>query len=116
MFLFSKHGFFSATQHANRPGVIHLRARFKGDLENLFKASRENVKQLLNQEIVATIHKANAKDLGYYCDLPKDVWTAICASEADSIDYPYFNNIVKKGSGRERAYAQVYETMLDAEE
>lgn len=115
MFLFSKHGFFSATQHANRSGVIHLRARYEGDLEKLFDGNRENIKQLLGHDIAVKIHKANAKDLGYYCDLPKDMWTAICAGEADSIDYPYFNDIVKKGSGRERAYAQVYETMLDAE-
>lgn len=116
MFIFSKSGFFSATLHANRPGVIHLRARYKGDLERLFKASKENVRQLINQDIVATVHKANAKDLWYYCDLPKDVWTAICASEAEAIDYANFHKTMKKGSGREKAYGDVYDVMMNAEE
>ena len=38
MWLFCKSGFFSAVRHWDDPGTIHLRARFRGDLERLCAA------------------------------------------------------------------------------
>lgn len=116
MWIFTKQGFFSATNHAHRPDVIHLRARYKGDIEKLFKETGSDVREMIKQDVNATIHKANANDLGYYCDISKEVWVAICASVCNKIDYSYFSDVIKKGSGREKAYSQVYNTMLKAKE
>ncbi len=35
MWLFCKSGFFSAVKHNTKPNTIHVRARFKGDIERL---------------------------------------------------------------------------------
>ena len=35
MWLFTKHGFFSAVQNWDDANLIHVRARFQGDLEKL---------------------------------------------------------------------------------
>ena len=38
MWLFTKHGFFSAVQNWDDASLIHVRARFQGDLEKLCEA------------------------------------------------------------------------------
>lgn len=37
MWLYCKSGFFSAVRHTDNENTIHVRARFKGDLERLCK-------------------------------------------------------------------------------
>jgi len=115
MWLFTKYGFFSATQHASRKDLIHLRSRFKGDLEKLFEASRTAVRGIMEgAEIETTINKASPSDLGFYCDVNREIWAAICAFVGNDIDYSYFDTCVEKGSGRAEAYGHVYETMRNA--
>jgi len=106
MWLFCKSGFFSAVQHAQKPGVIHLRARFKGDLERLFAA----------HGVKARITETPMRDYRYRADLKKADWTRIVAAEADAIDYTNFKNAVHDGTIRDRAYMNVWCDMRDGQE
>ncbi len=106
MWLFCKSGFFSAVQHAQNPGVIHLRARFKGDLERLFAEHGVN----------AQITETPLRDYRFRADLKKADWTRIVAAEADAIDYTNFKNAVHDGTERDWAYMDVWTAMRGAQE
>ena len=106
MWLFCKSGFFSAVRHNAKPGVIHLRARFKGDLERLLAA----------HGVRAKITETPLRDYRFRADIKKADWTRIVAAEADAIDYCNFKNAVHDGTGRDRAYLDVWCAMRNAQE
>lgn len=106
MWLFCKHGFFSAVRHVDKPDTIHLRARFRGDLERLFAA----------HGVAAPVSETPANDYRFRADLPKADWSRIVAAEADAIDYANFKNAVHDGTIRDRAYMNVWCDMRDGQE
>ena len=106
MWLFCKHGFFSAVRHVDKPDTIHLRARFRGDLERLFAA----------HGVAATVVETPANDYRFRADVPKVDWARIAAAEADGIDYSNFKNAVHDGTARDGAYLGVWAAMRAARE
>lgn len=80
MWLFTKHGFFSAVQHRGFPGIIHLRARFKGDIERLLDA----------YGIVHEPTETPDADYRFRVDLAREEFEQIVLGEARDIDYPNF--------------------------
>ena len=101
MWLFCKSGFFSAVAHETKPDTIHLRARFKGDLERLFKANG----------IKSKVAYTPQNDYAYRANVSKAQWAAIVAKEAEGIDYTNFKNKVHDGTARDGAYMDAWLAM-----
>lgn len=95
MWLFCKSGFFSAVAHRDNPGTIHLRARFRGDLERLCAAHGLDP---------AAIAETPAADYRFRMDLPQADWARVAAAEAAAIDYPNFKAATHDGTSRDAAY------------
>ena len=64
MWLYSKHGFFSAAQHFDDANVIHARTQFKGDLERLCKA----------YGLEPHVEYTPDGDYSYRMNFPREVW------------------------------------------
>ncbi len=99
MWLFCKSGFFSAVRHAENPKLIHVRARFEGDLERLCEVN--GLKEI-------TVEHTPGNDYPYRADFLKPVWAAIVCREANEIDYTNFKNAVHDGTSRDQAYMAVW--------
>ncbi len=106
MWLFCKSGFFSAVEHNSKPGVIHVRARFKGDLERL--CERHGLKPL--------VETTPYNDYAYRMDFQRDVWAKIVSDEALDIDYPNFKNAVHDGTQRDFAYMGCWSSLRSGKE
>lgn len=107
MWLFCKSGFFSAVVHWGKPGVIHLRARFRGDLERLCAAHGLEA---------AGIQETPAGDYRFRMDLPKEAWARVAAEEAAAIDYPNFKAAVHDGTARDGAYLGAWAALRRGQE
>lgn len=107
MWLFCKSGFFSAVEHWGKPGVIHLRARFVGDLERLCAAHGLDA---------GGIVETPEGDYRFRMDLDREVWARVAAEEARAIDYPNFKAAVHDGSARDEAYFMAWSAMRRGQE
>jgi hypothetical protein len=103
MWLFTKQGFFSAVQNFNDSNLIHVRARFKGDLERLC-ATYGVEPQVVNLPNT---------DYPFRMDFERGKWAEIVKSEAESIDYSNFKNAVHDGTRRDEAYMDVWSAMQE---
>ena len=112
MWLFCKSGFFSAVRHQTRADVIHVRARFKGDLERLLTDYAERVAGLPKPSAVAHTPRA---DYAYRCDVPAAAWTNLVAAVAADIDYTNFKYAAHDGTARDDAYFEVWNAMKTAQ-
>jgi hypothetical protein len=104
MWLFTKHGFYSAVQDRDNPARIWVRARAKADLENLRKEFR------LSQQIV----RSPRADYGWRLKLRRKTWEKIAAQLVASIDYSNFKDAVKACADQQDkldAYMQVWSAM-----
>ncbi len=101
MWLFCKHGFFSAVQNFNDSNLIHVRARFKGDLERLCKT----------YDVEPKVVGIPNTDYPFRMDFERAKWAEIVRSEAESIDYENFKNAVHDGTLRDSAYMGVWNVM-----
>ena len=110
MWLFTKCGFFSAVQNSKDPSLIHVRARFKGDLESLLKTHRKLVGRPAPKAMFTL-----SCDYRYRTDLPRETFAAIVAAEAAAINYTNFKNRVHDGTVRDRAYMDVWCAMRRAQ-
>jgi len=104
MWLFTKYGFFSAVRHNELADLIHLRARFAGDLERLFAA----------HNIAAEISHTPGNDYPYRADVFCGAWSKICHDEALAIDYTNFKAAVHDGTARDHAYLEVWAALKNA--
>lgn len=105
MWVFTKNGFFSAVQNFKNPDLIHVRARFKGDLERLCEEYG------VAPEVVST----PGNDYPFRMDFTREKWAEIMSEEARRIDYPNFKNAVHFAEGaslcRNNAYLSVWEVL-----
>ncbi len=106
MWLYCKSGFFSAVKHAEKESTIHVRARFKGDLQRLCKA----------HGIKSKVKTTPQNDYAYRMDFTHEDWARIVREEAEAIDYGNFKNAVHDGTERDRAYMDTWCAMRDAQE
>lgn len=106
MWLFCKQGFFSAVQHKDDEGLIHVRARFSGDLERLCRTYR----------VKTRIEYTPDGDYHYRADFSRVAWRRIVAAEAGGIDYTNFKNEVHDGTARDDAYFEVWNVLREAQE
>lgn len=113
MWLFTKKGFYSAVAHETEPDTIHLRARFRFDLEQLLHG-------MTHGEIVETPDS----DYRFRTDISVDDWKDILVREASDIDYTNFKEAVHEGadgcggageSVRDKAYMEVWGALAEAQ-
>ena len=98
MWLFCKHGFFSAVRHNAKPDTVLLRARVAGDLERLAAA---------HGVALDVAHTPDA-DYAYRAELPLKTWAEIARREAADIDYGNFKSAVHDGTARDDAYLDIW--------
>ncbi len=106
MWIFTKSGFFSAVQHFDDANLIHVRARFRGDLERLCEANN----------VAPNVYETPLNDYPFRMDFERNVWERIVAAEAAGIDYSNFKNAVHDGTTRDWAYMDVWAALRRAEE
>ena len=73
MWLFAKNGFLTFVQHDNRPDLLLVRGRIKGDIENYFPNARVTYR--------------TDRDYAYRTMLPKTRVAERIASAVSAIDY-----------------------------
>ncbi len=105
MWIFTKHGFYSAVQHTDKANVVLVRARFKGDLESLCKT----------YDITPEVKYTPAADYLYRMEFKKELWSEIVAKEAADIDYPNFKSEVHDGTERDTAYMGCWASLRRAQ-
>ena len=105
MWLFSEHCFFSAVQNYKNAGLIHVRARFKGDLERLCRA----------YNVTPKIDHTPGNDYPFRMDFERATWVKIVANEAAAINYTSFKDHVHDGTARDRAYLDVWSVLRRAQ-
>lgn len=105
MWLYCKSGFFSAVEHLENPNLIHVRARFKGDLERLCK----------EHGIEPAVSVTPANDYRYRMDFVRPTWAEIVKEEAMRIDYTNFKAAVHDGTERDSAYMGAWSAMRRAQ-
>lgn len=101
MWIFMKHGFFSAVQNYNDSNLIHVRARFKGDLERVCAA----------YGIEPNVVETPRGDYPYRMDFKRETWAEIVSHEVMEIDYTNFKSAVHDGTDRDYAYFEAYDAL-----
>ena len=101
MWLFTKQGFFSAVQNWNDANLIHVRARFQGDLERLCE----------KYGVTPKVESLPNTDYPYRMDFDRKTWSEIVRSEAEAIDYENFKDAAHDGTDRDFAYMDVWAAM-----
>jgi len=104
MWIFIKNGFFSAVQHNEKPLFLLVRARFKGDLERIFKA----------HGITADVVSTPTADYPFRATIPKDTWASIVKKEAEEINYSNFKAAAHDGTERDAALMRCWSAMRAA--
>ena len=126
MWIFSKHGFFSAVEYKENPKLVMVRARFKGDLERFCNhhfgvmLAQGDFKLPPNKKIedcYVVAHTPEA-DYPYRTVLVKEQFAMMLAQEALEIDYTNFKDKVHDGDepARDASYFGVWQTMRDAQD
>ena len=115
MWVFSKHGYFSAVKKSGyAPGELVIRARCKEDLERLKAATGTE----------APILKKAGTDYPFRICMNREVWAKFLTGEAMSIDYPNFKDEVlfgkiespRRRKHRHHVYFNVWKALLSLSE
>ena len=106
MWLFCKSGFFSAVQHKDNADIIHVRARFAGDLESLCTA----------HAVPPHITHTPGNDYPYRMDFSRALWARIVQAEAEAIDYGNFKAAVHGDLRRNVAYMDCWAALRSAQD
>lgn len=91
MWLISKYGFASAVAHNEKPGCVLVRARDRGDLEELCGVARDSDVSGFSEEAIE--ENPNA-DYRYRMTAGNENWAELVKVLVEGIDYPNFKNEV----------------------
>jgi hypothetical protein len=107
MWLFTQTGFFSVVQDYNDKAKLHIRSRFREDLERL--RARYIPK-------LAIKHTPRA-DYAYRAEISRRDYVLLAGALAAAVDYPNFKDRVtdEQGHDRHMLYMDVWTTMLRAQ-
>ena len=100
MWIFLSNSFLSIVEHNEEPSLLHVRARFRGDIEEVFA----------NVDVSET---PNA-DYRFRATLPRDRVAEAIARNIKGITYTNFKDSVKS-SPRKDAYIKAWEVMWAAQ-
>lgn len=107
MWIFTKYGFYSVTEHPGDKRLMQVRARARVDLERLqgFAANKTKVS-------LGKISETDHTDYRYRIYCSKAVWYALADALARDINYSNFKNQIRDDF-RHKLYFRVWSTMLD---
>jgi len=102
MWLFTKHGFFSAVCARQGSGkhdqpVDPDRIMVRGRLRSHLKALKERFPDLLGK---CEIHESDGTDYDYRLFVPKSAWMKVLAGLAEETDYDNFKSEVARHQGK----------------
>ncbi len=100
MWLFTSKSFLSIVEHSDDPGLLHVRARFEGDIQEVFPS--------------ADVIEIPNTDYRYRTSLSRDQVAEAMVRIVKSINYPNFKDSVTDPS-RKDTYIKVWETMWNAQ-
>lgn len=98
MWVFLNNAMLSIVAHKEKHGVLHVRARVKGDIEKVFP----------NVEVLETPNG----DYQFRADVPRNVLCHALINKVHDIDYTNFKNSVKDRE-RHDVYFKVWQAMYD---
>lgn len=105
MWIFCQSGFFSAVQHYDNADIIHVRARFAGDIERLCTA----------HAVSPQVTHTPGNDYPYRMDFSRTLWAKIVQAEAEAIDYDNFKDSVHGERARDVAYMSCWSALRRAQ-
>lgn len=100
MWVFLSNSFLSIVEHLEEPSLLHVRARFRGDIEQVFP----------NVDVIETPQA----DYRFRTSLPRERVAEALARYAKAIDYTNFKDSVTE-TPRKDAYIKVWESMWAAQ-
>jgi hypothetical protein len=98
MWVFAKRAFLSIVEHADEPRLLHVRARFPGDIESIFPES----------EVIETPDG----DYRFRTSLPRDRVAEAVALRIRQIDYTNFKGNISDYH-RHEAYSEVWKVLRE---
>ncbi len=101
MWIFTSKSFLSIVEHMDEPSLLHVRARFPGDIEEIFPQA----------DVVETPHG----DYRFRTSLPREEISEALTRYVTDIHYDNFKNSVHEPN-RKGAYIKVWEAMSSAQE
>lgn len=102
MWLISEDGFVSVVAHNDRPDHLLVRARAKGDLENICEVAREEGIEGLDPVGIFSLESA---DYRWRLEVRRDDFASLVSALVSRIDYGNFKDRVKQ---RDPARAGLY--------
>jgi hypothetical protein len=105
MWIFNKHGFFSAVEHRDDNTKVMVRARVAEDISYL-----ESVLWDYHGEKVESSHTPDG-DYHYRLTVSKEIWGKYLEKVAAELDYDNFKNSVHGQRDRDSAYMGVWSAM-----
>lgn len=100
MWVFTSNSFLSIVEHDQDPGLLHVRARFSGDIEAVFPS--------------ADVSETPQADYRFRASLPRERVEEAMARLTREIDYDNFKNSVEDADRRDH-YIKVWEAMWRAQ-
>lgn len=100
MWIFTSNSFLSVVEHDLDSGLLHVRARFAGDIEEVFPG--------------ADVIETPSADYRYRTSLPREKVADAMARLTREIDYDNFKNSVSDPARRDD-YIKVWEVMWRAQ-
>lgn len=91
MWIFTNNAFISAVQDRNNRDYVHVRGRFKGDLERFLKDTHKDVGRYMNK----IAHTPDA-DYAYRVSIPWQIFSAALIASAAHINYPKFKPSIEE--------------------
>lgn len=100
VWVFTSNSFLSIVEHDQDPGLLHVRARFPGDIETVFPG--------------ADVIETPSADYRYRTSLPREKVAEAMARLTRDINYDNFKNSVDVADRRDE-YIRVWEVMWNAQ-
>ena len=101
MWIFTSNSFLSIVEHDQDSGLLHVRARFPGDIQEVFPG--------------ADVIETPSADYRFRTSLPRERVAETVARLAREIDYDNFKNSVSDAHRRDE-YIKVWEVMWRAQQ
>ena len=111
MWIFSKHGFFSAVRHNERKNMILLRARVMERNGYVKPPKGKSIK-----DAIPDVERTPDADYLFRCEIPHDIFCLMLMEEASEITYGNFKDSVHDGTPRDQAYCEVWSVMSDLQD
>ena len=100
MWLFTSKSFISIVQKPGDTDLLTVRARIKGDIENMFPDAK--------------VEANKGTDYKYRAKVPREVVAKVVADQVTGLGYPNFKSTVKQNK-RHHAYMDVWSAMHEAQ-